>query len=335
MSIIRRSQLDEVSPRLEEIGRLFKGSKKQNNRFGKDLEYFRFEPAPRLNDLPSASHGTLFAEVEARWKAMEASTSGWKSLPIVLPYRSLEQNLSFRNAIYDGGGRTTRACDGSICTRYQMEVKGRKMIVRGAINCSMGANDTECPMGCKSEAKLSMIIPSLYPGLVVLTTKSTIDIQTLTANLKGYSRFDLSKIPLRLCRSLRDASYTDPTTGDFRKQQKWLLHIEIDPVFGHAALEAQQSQYRAELLGESRAVMPSTATPLAIAAGPVRIGADQITRMNALAQQNGYGLDDLREVVTGFGFAKRADITMEVWPEIEAALSIPNTVAEAVTEVVS
>jgi hypothetical protein len=335
MGIIRRSQLDEVSPRLEEIGRLFKGSKKQNNRFGKDLEHFRFEPAPRLNDLPSASHGTLFAEVEARWKAMEASTSGWKSLPILLPYRSLEQNLSFRNAVYDGGGRTTRACDGSICTRYQMEVKGKKMIVRGAINCAMGVNDTECPMGCKSEAKLSMIIPSLYPGLIVLTTKSTIDIQTLTANLKGYSRFDLSKIPLRLCRSLRDASYTDPNTGDFRKQQKWLLHIEIDPVFGHAALEAQQEQYRAEITGGARRQLPTTATPLALGVGPVRIGADQIAQMNKLAGLNGYGLDDLKAIVTGFGFTTCTDITMEVWPEIETALSIPNTVAEAVAEVVS
>jgi hypothetical protein len=69
-----------------------------------------------------------------------------------------------------------------------------------------------------------------------------------------------------------------------------------------------------------------------VEASPVLIGADQLTRMNALANQNGYDLSDLKAIVTGLGFSKRADITLEVWPEIEAILSQPKEVEAVAVE---
>lgn len=262
--VISANQLQQAEPELQEIGRLYKGSRKIERQrqdgstylsVGKDLEYFRFEPSDRLFNLPGdASDGyeNLYEELTAKWAALKEVTFGWRSLPILLPHRTIKANYWYKNAVYDKSGRCVRSCNGEICDRYQVDAKtaqGKpyKAVVKGAIKCAMKEGDKECPMGCKAEAKLKLIIPALSTGMVLITTKSEIDIKTLLGNLKAYEHFDLSRIPMRLCRSLRDASYWED--GEYKKQEKWLLHLEIDPQYGQLALEAQQRQYKAELMG--------------------------------------------------------------------------------------
>jgi hypothetical protein len=309
MGTLRRQRIEQQSAKLESIGRLFKGSPKieRTNQkgekylsVGKDLDHFRFEADDRLTYMPSATHASLYDELVERWKQMEQVTAGWRSVPILLPYRSLEENFFWRNAVYDRSGRTTRVCDGEVCSRYPLEVRNtdgsiRKAVIQGAIACSMKEFDAECPAGCKAEAKLSMIIPALYPGLVLITTKSLIDIQTIRANLLGYQRFDLSKIPMRLCRSLRDASYTDEK-GEFRKQEKWLLHVEIDPEFGHMALEAQKEQYRAELMSYQPvavAALPAVSEPEFLLEEESKPAFVDLARLAAVQKLVGYDSADV------------------------------------------
>lgn len=311
MGVLKRTRMQEIPARLEEIGRLFKGGPKEKGvsksgkeylGYGKDLDCFRFQPSERLMNLPSSSHVNLYEEVLARWQGMQQVTAGWKAIPILLPYRSLAENFRWRNAVYDGSGRTVRSCDGELCDRQPFLMKnahGKEYtaILRGAYACAMQEGDVECPAGCKAEAKLSMIIPGFPPGLVVLTTKSTIDIQTIEANLKAYSRFDLSRIPMRLCRSLKDASYTDAKTGEFKKQEKWLCHIEIDPEYGQMALQAQQQQYRAELMGgvQDAPQLPSTSKQIAAAPN------GNIERLTQLRTEFGLSKDECRTIASSIG----------------------------------
>lgn len=310
MGIIRQKQMLQLQPQLPEIGRLFKGSPKQEQTtkagkkflgYGKDLDHFRLSLNERLLSLPSATHVHLMAELEEKWRDLESATSGYRSIPILLPYKSIAKNFSYRNAVYDSSGRTIRSCDGSICDRKPFESRmadGRmkKLVLQGCYPCAMKDEDKECPEGCKAEGKLSMIIPALYPGLIVLTTKSVIDIKTIKANLEAYSRFDLSRIPLRLCRSLRDASYTTPE-GEHKKQEKWLIHIEVDPQYGQLALQAQEAQYRAELSGASFAgALPQVEQVRQIASA--KIDYEILDRLRRLAELTGFTQEKIAEIAS-------------------------------------
>ena len=333
--------MDGMQPRLETIGRLFKGDPKQKGisktgkeymGYGKDRDNFRFQPSERLRDLPSSSHVNLYEEVAARWQDMQQITSNWRSIPILLPYRSVDENFRWRNAVYDGAGRTVRSCDGEICDRQPMprrnaQGKDVTIIVRGCYSCAMQEGDTECPAGCKAEAKLSMIIPGFPPGLVILTTKSLIDIQTIKSNLMAYSRFDLSRIPMRLCRSLKDASYTDAKTGEFKKQEKWLCHIEIDPEYGQMALQAQQQQYKAELMG----VQEVRQLPAMVTVGTSAVN-ENFEKLRKLRDGTGASPEECRAVAAEIGLdaANLAGWSAEDCDRFERALLARYVQAEVV-----
>jgi hypothetical protein len=174
-----------------------------------------------------------------------------------------------------------------------------------------------------------MIIPALYPGLVLLTTRSLIDIQTIQSNLEAYRRFDLSRIPLRLCRSLRDASYTT-ADGEYKKQDKWLLHIEIDPQVGQLALEAQQQQYRAELSGAATNYLPKQAdralppAPTVVEVEAFIPKADAIELWNT-AKANGWSQEQAKDVLTSRGIQSFNEIPIDQYSEIGAIFVQPVT----------
>jgi hypothetical protein len=276
--IIKKHQIEATIPRLPEIGRLFKGSPKQHSPTaknpdrliaGRDLDHFRFEPADSTKALPAPDgSSTLYEYLRQQWDDQAAAFGDYRSIPVLLPYGAIAENYSYGNRVYGAGGNCVRSCDGEICDRHQEEFfdkkanKTVKRVVRSPIPCAMQPDDTECPAGCKGEAKLKLLIPALgIPGTILLTTHSGRDISTLLANLKAFERFDLSAIPFRLCRTLEKCD-RQGENGEIIPGQKWFCQLRVDPQYGLLALERQQQRKLAELTGAAMPALPSAAPKL-------------------------------------------------------------------------
>jgi Recombination directionality factor-like len=259
MAVIRKSRISAIAPRLQTIGKLFKGTKKQTNAKGKeiqgkDLDYFRFEPEERLKAFASTNgeFNNLYDELLARWADLKEEFGDYRSIPVLLPFSTMAENFLSGNARWATNGKAQQCiqrCDGDYMSQWQESGKG---VVRGVKPCAMKEGDRECPLGCKAEGTLSVIIPALgYPGIVQLTTHSGKEIRSLIPKAcefwesKGY---DLSKIPMRLTRSLLACDWHKPD-GSIVPQKKYLVSLEVDPQYGLAALNRQQQLYHAEIMG--------------------------------------------------------------------------------------
>lgn len=237
-----------VTPRLAEIGRLFKGAKKTSNRPGEDLTHFRFEPAQRTYDLPSPNgNGTLAQYLIERFLGLGDEP---RSIPVRFLHSSVSKVFTSTNEVWatlNGRSRCVRRCNGEI---QSLHLDGGNRLSRTPVKCQAAAGATQCPNKCKPTGRLSMILPDLqYPGAVILTTHSIHDIIEITGNLQLYESWDLSKVPFRLCRTNRTVQYQDPKGNGLKSMERYLCHVEIDPAFGSAVLASQSQQHLAQLTG--------------------------------------------------------------------------------------
>lgn len=255
--MLRKDLIEAQPPRLEEIGRLFKGAKKRlvpsKKRPGEmveisgvELDHYRFEPADWTRAI--ASDGvTLYDQLAQRWQQCRELFSDWRFVQVMLPYPTLEQNYHYENSKFDAAKRCIRLCDGSICTRHEEKYKDpktSKQVTRIATNpipCVAKEDNEDCPAGCVQRGQIKLFIPALeYPGLVILTTHSKRDILTLRGNLKAFGDHDLSRIPLRLVRVEEQCDRRNED-GSLSSGTKWFCRLHVDPLYGGRALVARHT----------------------------------------------------------------------------------------------
>lgn len=248
MALIRTNAA--VEPRLHEIGRVFKGSPKQGKEkngktyqvMGKDLDYFRFEPAESCKLLPSPnSSGSLYDYLTSAWAGLGHEP---KTIPVQFLYSDIASNFDHSyNELWAKIGsaeRCTRRCDG---TTTVLSLDGNKL-TRTPIACAASPDDNECPLGCKPTGRLKFVVPALgYMGLIIMTTHSIYDILELSGNMAFYDG-KLAGLPFNLCRSERSVIH------DNMGMKKWLCHLAIDPRFGQAFMSAAPKVAMAEIAGE-------------------------------------------------------------------------------------
>lgn len=194
------------------IGKLRKGGVRPESgkQPGKDLTYFRFDTddAHAMQRF-AAAYGNEPAQVN-----------------VFLPHQTAAANFSCWQEAYVAGGLTHR-CDGETCVIWLDGTKYR-------------TDPKPCPGGCKEVGRLMVIIPELQRfAYVTVETHSINDIIRLQENLQAveFLRGDLRGIPFILKRTPVEIS-TPTADGKRSRREKWLLSIEVDPVWASLQLEA-------------------------------------------------------------------------------------------------
>lgn len=196
------------------LGLLRKGAPKpkDSKEPGKDLTYFRLVTEdPRVFDAFFAAYGAEPPAIHVRfmgaWKA--DNFEAWK-----------EEH---------GSGSLKHRCDGETCVLWQDQA--------GQYHTSPPEPTKPCPGGCTQVGKLRVVIPELVRlGYLEVLTGSKWDIIELDSNLDaaeavaGLMGVDLRTIPFVLSRVPRKIS-TPRKGGPRVKVEKWLLHLEPDPVW--------------------------------------------------------------------------------------------------------
>jgi hypothetical protein len=319
--------------RLPEIGRIFKGSpkqemtKKDGTKFmglGTDLDHFRFEPASSTHNLPSPDNNGTLADYLLRQYAELGDSP--RALPIQFLHAEIEKDFSAINEVWakvSGIERCVRRCDGQTQKLHLAESAGKKILSSTPIDCAATEGMNKCPMDCKPTGRLSFIMPCLnYPGLVIMTTHSIYDIIEIQGNLAMYSNWDINKIPFQLCRTEKTINRTNDD-GSRTPVKKWLCHLTIDPRFGNAVLAAQPKQYYAELTGgvewdaefvdiTPQAELPGAAEVPALEAAkttPQKTGQQKIVaRICAVAKEAGFTEDARDAMLKAGGYASKNDV---------------------------
>ena len=218
---------------LPEIGQIRKGAKKEANRPGADLPYFRVEFAEGENkvaedfrkvygDKPNAIRIILpFNEIERMWDAWkEAYTAG----------RMVARS--------DGEFLTSQLNEhGDILVHNGMDAEGRK--VPHPKDDIAGKDSTGKDVKFKNTARLKVIVPELARAayLTVMTT-STHDIGNLSDQLAGFKELNggqLAGIPFVLRRRPKMISTPNPD-GTRVRRKKFLISIEADENWVRAKL---------------------------------------------------------------------------------------------------
>lgn len=264
MALIRPS---EPQPRIVEIGRLHKGgpmgTSSRGYAGGDDLNHFRFEPNERLKSYPDGNGGNVYDALKTRWGELGAE-------PRTIPIRFLSNDINeifsaSSNEVWsnkNGVKRCVRRCNGEeVLLHYKDGPK--PVLSRERIPCAAEPGANKCPFDCKPTGRLNFYIPHLrMPGRVMLTTHSIYDITEIQGNLAAFAGCDFRQIPFLLCRSLKPCNYNKPD-GSVVRQEKWLLHLEVDPEMGMLVLNAQAQQYRNSLqaVASGRLSLPPSADP--------------------------------------------------------------------------
>jgi Recombination directionality factor-like len=287
-----------IRPRLPEIGRIFKGSKKRDREkdgktyqiMGEDLDHLRFEPSEQTYDLPSPDGNGVLAEYLVRQYAELGDTP--RNLPIQLLHADMGENFTSSNEVWAKVGaveRCVRRCNGETQLLHLTE---KKTLSKEPIACAAAEGESECPFKCKPTGRLSFNLPILkYPGLVVMTTHSIYDIIEIQGNLALYADWDLSKIPFQLCRTERTVNRNE--NGVVKPMKKWLCHLSIDPRFGNAVLAAQPRQYLAQLTGTPMSQIIDVESSAYITELPAATAITEAQRRRLFAIKDECGVSDL------------------------------------------
>ena len=214
---IKRLQRTEGQPQFPNIGKLRKGGERPatGKAPGKDLEYFRFtSDDERALTMFEAAYG----------KEPQA-------INVYLPMPTTDENFSSWQEAWVAGGLQHR-CDGETCTIW-LKPDG-----------TYSQEPKPCPGGCKEVGRLMVIIPELQRmAYVTAETHSINDIITITDNLSAIESIagTLTGIPFVLKRVAREIS-TPGQDGKRARRTKWMLSIEVDPVWAALRFDSMHRQ---------------------------------------------------------------------------------------------
>jgi hypothetical protein len=239
--------------RLNEVGRLFKGSPKGVSEktgkptIGRDYNshYLRFEPDERFKNEPSNDgFASLYDELKARWELLIQKGS----VRVRLPFARLDECFIVDNAVFIRWGTGTKkaaSCNGHICNLSYEVVKengkNKYQFDRTPKPCKANA-DGLCPMGCSPKALLKLYIPDLYPGgCVVFPLGSPIDINSIRGTLSQFEQYGLDNVPFSLFRKSTRVNFTDDR-GD-QSRDNWGVCIEVDPTVASKMIASKSRQF--------------------------------------------------------------------------------------------
>lgn len=242
-----------------EIGQIRKGAKKEGNRPGAELTYFRVE----------------FDEQEK--KAEASFREVYKDKPafirIIFPFNEIERMWDAWYEAYTAGRMVARS-DGERIV-YQLDDQG-EIIVKNGVDMNgnpvlhpadsiAGRDYKGNPIKFKATGRLKIIIPELSRAayLTVMTT-SIHDIVNISAQLAAFKELNngqLAGIPFLLRRRPKAISTPSGENGQRARRVKWLISIEADPEW----VKAKLSQVRA-------LAMPNMDESLLLPSGDVEQG---------------------------------------------------------------
>lgn len=191
------------------------GEKTSKTQPGPDLDYLRFDP---IDDATGAAFEDVYGKQP-------------QAVNVFLPYRTTDENFSYWQEAYSASQLLHR-CDGEYC--YERDTSG-----------ALGKTTKPCPGGCKEVGRLTVIIPELKRfAYVTVLTSSKNDIARLLAQLQAVEmlRSDLRGIPFVLRRTKVSISTPSGSNGQRARRDKWLLSIEVAPVWAAAQLQLMSAQ---------------------------------------------------------------------------------------------
>jgi hypothetical protein len=214
---IKRLQRTEGQPQFPNIGKLRKGGERPESGKapGKDLDYFRF----------TSDDDRAMAMFEAAYGKEP------QAINVYLPMPTTDENFSSWQEAWVAGGLQHR-CDGETCTIW-LKPDG-----------TYSQEPKPCPGGCKEVGRLMVIIPELQRmAYVTAETHSINDIITLTDNLNAIESIagTLTGIPFILKRVAKEIS-TPAGNGKRARRTKWMLSIEVDPVWAALLFDTMHRQ---------------------------------------------------------------------------------------------
>lgn len=260
---IKRFSQTERSPRVQPIGKIFKGAEKTGNRPGPNLDYFRFVP-----------HGVMSDRLQEIWDQFYGDKP--KELNIFFKHDNIDQLIDDWYSEFATGGLLKTKCDGETITEWRDD--------RGEYHftpkpCRAPNSRKGCDK-CKASALIKFGIPEFrymgYSGNIEISTTSINDIVFLKSQLLEIAAelalcgTSLKYAPLILSRSPRVITKTT-ANKQFRGEEN-LLYLSIDPQYQQQIDRAISSAKYAEIGGtyEPRklAHVPELALPPAQGATP-------------------------------------------------------------------
>lgn len=228
--------------RYPRLGKLRKGDKKPEagNRPGRDLgEKLRF-----ASDDP---------DLEQEWAEAFGGLSV-EELTVLLPYATVAECWQAWREEYGASALKTR-CDGKNHVLWLDTTTG-----------DYSDTPKPCPgdsCQAKEVGRLDLLVlgfPRL--GTVTLETTSLNDIRNLDGCLRllAMQSGDLTQIPLRLCRVVRNISRPKmqggKRTGERVRSPEWLLHIEPSPAWVRQRLESRRQEVDRLIAGTASMMLP-------------------------------------------------------------------------------
>jgi hypothetical protein len=215
LTIMPIKGLTDRGPSLPQIGELRKGGEKPaaGNKPGPDLKYFRF----------TSKH----PEVERLF--YDCYPDGPTAVNCYFPFQTAAENFDAWVEDWGAGSLKWRG-DGETLVLWQKK------------DGSYSQEPQPQPAGGRKIGRLKIIIPELKRlAYVTALTSSVNDIMTMPSVLEAYEamRGDLRGIPFVLSRVPQMVS-TPGTDGKRVRREKWLWHLEAQPVWVQAQLSVMQ-----------------------------------------------------------------------------------------------
>lgn len=235
---IKRFSQTERSPRVQPLGKIFKGAEKTGNRPGANLDYFRFVP-----------HGASSDRLQEIWDQFYGDKP--KELNIFFKHDNIDQLIDDWYSEFATGGLLKTKCDGETITEWRDD--------RGEYHftpkpCRAPNSRKGCDK-CKASALIKFGMPEFrymgYSGNIEISTTSINDIVFLKTQLLEIANelalvgASLKYAPLILSRSPRVITKTT-ANKQFRGEEN-LLYLSIDPQYQQQIDRAISSAKYAEI----------------------------------------------------------------------------------------
>lgn len=235
---IKRFSQTERSPRVQPLGKVFKGAEKTGNRPGANLDYFRFVP-----------HGASSDRLQEIWDQFYGDKP--KELNIFFKHDNIDQLIDDWYSEFATGGLLKVKCDGETITEWRDD--------RGEYHftpkpCRAPNSRKGCDK-CRASALIKFGMPEFrymgYSGNIEISTTSINDIVFLKTQLLEIANelalvgASLKYAPLILSRSPRVITKTT-ASKQFRGEEN-LLYLSIDPQYQQQIDRAISSAKYAEI----------------------------------------------------------------------------------------